>query len=206
MIDKDLRGRGIQDQRVLHAMATVPRHRFVRHIDYHRAYEDCALPTTDGQTISQPYMVAAMTELLDVHEGHRVLEIGTGSGYQTAILAELGATIWTMESHDDLADHARKMLTDLGYADAVHCHVGDGTLGYPPASPFNRIIVTAGAPRLPQALRDQCTDPGRIVIPLGTRLQQHLFTCDFIGGRWVETQHFPCRFVPLIGQDGWRDE
>lgn len=203
MIERDLRGRGICDQRVIDAMAVVPRHRFVRIADINRAYDDCALPTEDDQTISQPYMVAAMTELLDIHPGHRVLEIGTGSGYQTAILAQLGAIIWTLEANVKLASSARKMLSELGFNNQVNCRVGDGTLGYPEASRYDRIIVTAGAPYVPNALRQQTKDPGRIVIPLGTPQQQHLCCCDHINGKWIDSQQFSCRFVPLTGEDGW---
>lgn len=203
MIEGQLRARGIHDQRVLAAMAAVPRHRFVPSVPPQDAYADRALPTASGQTISQPYIVARMTELLDVKPGDRVLEIGTGSGYQTAILAWLGAEVVTMERLPGLADFARGMLRELGLDQRVTCEVGDGTLGWPDAAPYDGILVTAGAPHVPRAYREQLAPAGRIVIPVGDRQEQQLVVVWNDGQQWRQQSALGCRFVPLIGADAW---
>ncbi len=203
MVDQQLRRRGISDARVLQAMRDVPRHRFVPLADRSRAYDDCALPTADGQTISQPYVVALMTELLVVSPGLNVLEVGTGSGYQAAILAELGATVVTIERNPRLADAARWILEQLRYDDRVTVVVGDGTLGWPERGPYDRAIVTAAAPHLPQALREQIVPGGRVVIPTGDMVDQRLTIFDRMGDDWRRTDGIAVRFVPLIGREGW---
>lgn len=203
MVDRQLRRRGVSDDAVLDAMLWVPRHAFVPADHVRSAYADKALPTAEGQTISQPYMVALMTESLSVRAGLRILEIGTGSGYQTAVLAQIGAMVVSVERSAALAEAARQRLEALGYADRVSVVVGDGTRGWPPAAPYDRILVTAGAPRLPAAYREQLVDGGRIVIPLGDRTVQRLTNLDRDGDQWTRTESTACKFVPLIGEDGW---
>jgi len=203
MVERQLRGRGIQDPRVLEAMAAVPRHAFVPGVSVAAAYSDRALPTDLGQTISQPYVVARMTELLAVEPGHRVLEIGTGSGYQAAVLAHLGASVVTLERHAPLADAAREALRAVVPGADIRVVVGDGTLGYPDRAPYDRIIATAASPDVPQSLRDQLGEGGRLVIPVGRRQGQVMKVIDRRGGRFVETDDLPVRFVPLIGEQGW---
>lgn len=199
-----LRHKGIRDERVLTAMATVPRHLFVEEALWHRAYEDHALPIGYGQTISQPYMVALMTELLRVQPGERVLEIGAGSGYQTAILAVLGAEVYAVERIPELAQRAQARLEALGMTTAV-VRASDGTLGWPEAAPFDAILVAAGSPAIPQPLVDQLVVGGRLVIPVGDETQQDLVRL------WKgETEnrieyHGGCIFVKLIGAHGWSE-
>ena len=203
MVDQQLRRRGIRSQAVLKAMAEVPRHQFVPAENALNAYSDRPLPTADGQTISQPYMVALMTELLAVTPGTRVLEVGTGSGYQSAVLAHLGATVISVERSATLAGRARKTIDQLGLSDQVKIVEGDGTLGWPQDGPYDGIIVTAGAPKLPPAYCEQLTDGGRIVIPIGDLAQQYIYLFERHRNRWTETRHIGCKFVPLVGQDGW---
>ena len=203
MVETQLRGRGITDARVLQAMRDVPRHRFVPELSIEQAYSDRALPTADGQTISQPYIVAKMTELLAVGPSMRVLEVGTGSGYQTAILAELAARVVSLERSQPLADHARRVLGELGYADRAQVLIGDGTLGHAPSAPYDRILVTAAAPSVPQSLCDQLADDGVIVLPLGDREAQRLTVVRRRGHALTYDEDIPCRFVPLIGRQGW---
>lgn len=211
MVEHDLRRRGVRDPRVLEAMRRVPRHRFVPGMPVERAYADRALPTAEGQTISQPYIVARMTELLHVDPGVRVLEIGTGSGYQAAVLATLGARVVSVERSPALAERARQVLADvLGEIEAVEdgdaavrVVVGDGTLGWPEGAPYDRIMVTAAAPSVPEAYREQLADPGLIVIPLGDREQQYLTVIQRREGQFVQTRDTGCRFVPLVGEAGW---
>lgn len=205
MVDEQLIARGIADERVLAAMAAVPRHRFVPTLHPFDAYADRAQPTTGGQTISQPYIVARMTELLRVKPGDRVLEIGTGSGYQTAILAWLGAKVVTIERMAGLSDFARGVLRELGLDQRVTCAVGDGTLGWPAAAPYDGILVTAAAPHVPQACRQQLAAGGRIVIPVGDRNEQQLLVVWRDDQTWRQQSALACRFVPLIGADGWQD-
>jgi protein-L-isoaspartate(D-aspartate) O-methyltransferase len=203
MVRDQLRGRGIQDERVLAAMAAVPRDRFVDARYEREAYADEALPIDQGQTISQPWIVARMTELLATQPGDRVLELGTGSGYQAAILAELGATVTSLERHAELADTARERLDALGYGDRVRIRLADGSLGDPDGAPYDGIIVTAAAPSIPIELRDQLADGGRLVIPVGPRDRQVLMRVVRDGNDWRETPHGACVFVPLIGAGGF---
>lgn len=173
MVEDQIRGRGVTDERVLAAMETVPRHQFVPVSQQGSAYVDGPLPIGQGQTISQPYMVARMTELLRLQPTDRVLEVGTGSGYQAAVLAELAAEVWTIERHDDLAKRAAALLERLGYAN-VHVVTGDGTLGIPEHAPYDGIIVTAGAPAVPEALRQQMAVGGQMVIPVHAGFSEDL--------------------------------
>lgn len=204
MVERQLRGRGISDERVLLAMAAVPRERFVPAELVSRAYDDEALPIEDGQAISQPYIVAWMTELLQVGQRARVLEIGTGSGYQAAILAAMGAQVRTIERLPVLAAAARERLAALGFADRIEVVVADGSLGDPASAPHARVIVTAGAPSLPGPLLDQLDEGGRLVIPVGGAGQQELVVVSREAGRLVERQAGSCAFVPLIGAAGFR--
>jgi protein-L-isoaspartate(D-aspartate) O-methyltransferase len=203
MVATQLRARGIKDERVLDAMATVPRELFVDELQRTYAYADEALPIESGQTISQPYVVARMTELLETHPGDRILEIGTGSGYQAAILATLGCRVTSIERHADLADRARRRLAALPPADSVEVRVGDGTLGAPDGAPWHGIIVTAAAPAVPHSLRDQLADGARLVIPVGSRHRQELVVVTRRGNEWVERFDGPVIFVPLIGDEGF---
>ena len=202
MVVEQLEGRGIRDARVLDVMRRVPRDAFVPPADRSRAYADQALPIGEGQTISQPYMVAAMTEALALTGVERVLEIGTGSGYQTAILAEIAREVISIERHASLAESARARLAALGYRNA-QVAVGDGSTGYPPGAPFDAILVAAAAPRVPDPLKLQLADGGRLAIPIGPYGQQELTVVRRHGDAFVETRREPCIFVPLVGQEGW---
>jgi protein-L-isoaspartate(D-aspartate) O-methyltransferase len=205
MVDEQLWRRGVRDERVLRAMGALPREDFLPRDLRHRAYADEALGIDAGQSISQPYMVARMTELLAVQPGDRVLELGTGSGYQAAVLASLGATVTSLERHALLADQARERLQRLGLAAHVEIRVTDGSLGDATsgAAAFDGIIVTAAAPSIPTELRDQLRDGGRLVIPVGTRDLQTLMRVVRHGNDWIETPHGACVFVPLIGPGGF---
>ena len=203
MVADQLRGRGIADERVLQAMSAVPREAFVPDDALRAAYADEALPIGAGQTISQPYMVARMTELLDVEPGDRILEVGTGSGYQAAILAWLGARVTTLERQATLIPEARARLEALGLADAVEIRLADGSLGDPAGAPWDGIIVTAAAPAIPAALREQLADGGRLVIPVGPRDRQILTVVIRHGQEWTERPDGGCIFVPLIGAGGF---
>jgi protein-L-isoaspartate(D-aspartate) O-methyltransferase len=204
MVERQLRGRGIADERVLLAMATVPRERFVPANLADRAYADAALPIEDGQAISQPYVVAWMTELLQVEPGGLVLEIGTGSGYQAAVLAAMGAHVRTIERLPALATVARERLAGLGFGELVEVIVADGSLGDPATAPHARVIVTAGAPTVPGPLLDQLGEGGRLVIPVGAGSEQQLVVVTRLAGRLTETPVGGCAFVPLIGAAGFR--
>jgi protein-L-isoaspartate(D-aspartate) O-methyltransferase len=206
MVEDQLRRRGIADERVLTAILAVPRDAFVAADLRASAYADDALPIEAGQTISQPYIVGRMTELLHVGPGDRVLDIGTGSGYQTAVLAELGCVVVSIERHASLADSARVRLEQLGYADRVEIRVGDGSLGDPEGAPWRGILVAAAAPRIPDALREQLDpDGGRLVLPVGSEHhRQSLITVTRSGDTWTETNDGPVVFVPLIGEGGFR--
>jgi protein-L-isoaspartate(D-aspartate) O-methyltransferase len=205
MVAQQLRARGIRDERVLAAMEAIPRERFVSDAYRSRAYADEAIPIEAGQTISQPYMVALMTELLEIGPDQRVLELGTGSGYQAAILAWLGARVVTIERHDELAAAARERLDALHLAQPVDVRVADGSLGVRTEAPFDGIMVTAAAPSIPIELRDQLVDGGRLVIPVGSRSHQILMRAVRHGDDWVDTPHGGCVFVPLIGPGGFPD-
>ncbi len=205
MVRDQLRDRGIHDERVLQAMGAIPRERFIDDARRHEAYADEAVPIEHGQTISQPWMVARMTELLAPAPGERVLELGTGSGYQTAILAYLGARVTSLERHGELTDLARHRLVELGLADRVDLKTADGSLGDPAGAPYDGIIVTAAAPDIADALREQLADGGRLVIPVGSRNRQILTLVVRHGNEWRETPHGACVFVPLIGAGGFPD-
>jgi protein-L-isoaspartate(D-aspartate) O-methyltransferase len=199
----ELKRQGIRDERVLAAIAKVPRERFVPDASRDQAWANVALPIGVGQTISQPYVVALMTTALGLSGQQRVLEIGTGSGYQAAILAELAAEVVTVERHASLAAAARMLLAELGYVN-VRVVVGDGTTGWPADAPYDRIIVTAGAPRVPLPLIAELSgDGGRLVIPVGEADDQVLLVVERHGDRTTEQPLGPVRFVPLIGRAGW---
>jgi protein-L-isoaspartate(D-aspartate) O-methyltransferase len=202
MLDRQLRARGIIDQRVLAAMAKVPRERFVAEWLRDEAYADRALAIDCSQTISQPYIVGLMTQALDLSGWETVLEVGTGSGYQAAILAELAREVITIERHPQLAEQARGVLSELGYQN-VTVVVGDGTLGWPERAPFDRIMVTAAAAACPPLLFDQLAEGGILVIPLGGRDYQTLRAIRKVAGRPEAISLSACRFVPLVGSQGW---
>src|SRR5919109_3689660 len=199
MVDEQLVGRGVTDERVLAAMRKVPRHLFVDEALRERAYGDHALPIGEEQTISQPYIVALMTSLLGLTGREKVLEVGTGSGYQTAVLAELSRRVCTIERLPRLAERARATLEGLGY-DNVWVRVGNGTLGWPDEAPFDRIIVTAGGPVVPPPLLQQLADGGRMVLPVGSPDNQMLTIVENIGGEIRKRGHSECKFVKLVGK------
>lgn len=206
MVRQQLEERGIEDERVLEAFRAVPRHEFVNPSYRDQAYNDRALPTQGGQTISQPFMVASMTEKLDVEPGNRVLEVGTGSGYQTAVLLELGAQVHTVERNGELSERARRRLRELGYDRNVRFRTGDGSKGWPDYAPYDRILVTAGAPSVPEPLKEQAAPDARIVIPVGSKSRQELLVLSRQGGgEWSEQRHIGCVFVPLTGAEGWEE-
>ncbi len=205
MVERQLRARGIDDERVLAAMATVPRELFVPEAARDLAYEDAALPIGSGQTISQPYMVALICSGLRLHGGERVLDVGTGSGYQAAVLAEMGAVVHSIERVPELAARAREALAAAGYAGRVEVHLGDGTQGLPEQAPFEAIAVAAAAPGVPPALYDQLTEGGRLVVPVGPRREQQLQAVVRSPAGPVALRGVPCRFVPLVGADGFGD-
>ena len=202
MVDRQIAARGITDAAVLAVMREVPRHLFVARADRDRAYEDRPLSIGQGQTISQPYMVAAMTAALDVRPSDRVLEIGTGSGYQTAVVARLAGHVFSVERRPALATAALGILHELGIKN-VQVRVADGTEGWPDHAPFDRILVTAGAPRVPAPLRSQLSDRGRLVIPVGPPGQQRLTVLAREGARFEIVELDACVFVPLVGRHGW---
>lgn len=203
MIADQLQRRGIRDARVLEAMAAVPREAFVPGVPPSVAYDDRALPIDAGQTISQPYMVARMTELLAIEPGDRILEIGTGSGYQAAILARLRARVTTIERHPDLAESARDRLAALG-VEGVEVVVGDGSRGDVDGAPWDGIVVTAGAPAIPVELREQLAVGARLVIPVGSHYEQDLIVVERRGPNdWQEWSDGAVIFVPLVGEAGW---
>ena len=205
MVDKQLRARGITDARVLGAMERVPRELFVPEPFRTRAYDDAALPIGEGQTISQPYMVARICEELSLQGGERVLDVGTGSGYQAAVLAELAGEVHTIERLASLAERARAVLEAAGY-DGVEVHVGDGSLGDPAHAPFAAIAVAAAAPDIPPSLYEQLEPNGRLVLPVGGREGQELHVVVRSPEGPAVLRSVPCRFVPLVGQEGFRRE
>jgi len=200
MVDAQIRRRGITDERVLEAMEAVPRHRFVPKSEISAAYEDHPLPIGYGQTISQPYIVALMTECLDLQKGDRVLEIGTGSGYQAAVLSRLVDSVFSMEIVEPLGLSAQKILSELGYSN-VKVRIGDGYLGWPEEAPFDAIIVTAAPETIPQPLIDQLADGGRLVVPVGVHYQD-LVLLSKKGGKIRQRSIASVRFVPMVGEPG----
>ncbi len=196
--------REINDERVLRVMERVPRELFVPGASRHLAYEDIPLPIEMGQTISQPYIVALMTQALELTGSEKVLEVGTGSGYQAAILAELARLVISVERYQTLADAAKNLLDSLGYSN-IEIHPAEKTIGWPAEAPYEAIIVTAGAPRVPQELIDQLSDGGRVVIPVGSRYEQELLKVIKRHGKTVSTNLGACRFVPLIGEGAWSE-
>jgi protein-L-isoaspartate(D-aspartate) O-methyltransferase len=205
MVRDQLIARGIRNERVLEAMGRVPRHLFVDEKSRERAYDDCALSISEGQTISQPYMVAIMTEELELQGIEKALEIGTGSGYQTAVLACVAEHVWSIERLENLAMTARKLLTRLEYSN-VTIRVGDGTLGWPEEAPFDAILVTAGSPDVPDPLINQLKMAGRMVIPIGDRKSQTLHKIVKTPAGVQDITLTGCVFVPLVGTYGWRLE
>ncbi len=202
MVANQLAARGIRDRRVLAAMTSVPRHLFVPYLRRAAAYEDRALEIAHGQTISQPFMVATMTEALAARPDERVLEIGTGSGYQTAVLAELAGEVYTVERDAELAGEARALLEELGYGN-IHFEIGDGSVGWRANAPYDGIVVTAGAPAVPREMEAQLRDGGRLVIPIGSRAEQELYRVTRRGDQFAMEWITSCRFVPLVGEEGW---
>ncbi len=205
MVDSQLVRRGIKDKRVLDAMSKVPRHLFVPPEVTSVAYTDQPLSIGESQTISQPYMVALMSECLELRGGEKILEMGTGSGYQTAILAELGFSVYTIERIITLSVRAQRTLKHLGYEN-IKFNVGDGTLGWPENAPYDGIMVTAGAPKISQVLIDQLSEGGRIVLPVGNSFSQELVVVSKINGKIKTKNICGCMFVPLIGKHGWNKE
>jgi protein-L-isoaspartate(D-aspartate) O-methyltransferase len=204
MVESQLRRRGLTDAAVLSAMEQVPRHEFVPPEFRHRAYEDAPLPIGEGQTISQPYIVAAMTAALRLSGSERVLEIGTGCGYQAAILARVAKEVFSIEYHADLAAAAAVRLDRLGYAN-VHVHCGDGTRGLPDFAPFDAILVAAAAPAVPGPLLQQLGENGRMIVPVGDVENQELHLIERTHDAFRTTILEPCRFVPLLGAYGWKE-
>jgi len=202
MVETQIASRGVKDTRVLKAMKKVPRHLFVPEHERHRSYDDNALPIGHGQTISQPYMVAIMTELLLLKGGEKLLEIGTGSGYQAAVIAEMGGNVFTIERIPELKETAKKNLETAGYRN-IALRSSDGTIGWPEESPFDRIIITAASPAFPRPLLAQLADEGIGLAPVGTITSQQLLRVRKKGGKTSEQFFTPCVFVPLIGKHGW---
>ena len=204
MVKNQLIPRGIKDERVLEAMGKIPRHRFIEEALTGEAYNDHPVPIGEKQTISQPYIVALMTETLELKGDENTLEIGTGSGYQTAILAELSSRVYTVERIKSLLVNARKLLAELGYSNILF-KAFDGTLGWNEYAPFDAIMVTAGAPSLPGPLMDQLADNGRMIVPVGDRYSQELIKVIRKGNSLKQENLGGCRFVNLIGVHGWSD-
>jgi protein-L-isoaspartate(D-aspartate) O-methyltransferase len=202
MVDEQLVGRGVTDPRVVAAMRRVPRHHFVQEALRTRAYGDHPLPIGEEQTISQPFIVGLMTSLLELTGREKVLEVGTGSGYQTAVLAELARRVCSIERLPRLAERARAVLEELGY-DNVWVRVGNGALGWPDEAPFDRIIVTAGGPSIPPPLVQQLAEGGRMVLPVGRSDNQVLTVVDNVGGEIRQREHGECKFVKLVGKYAW---
>ena len=203
MVEQQIRSRGVHDERVLQAMLAVERHEFVPQGFIDEAYADKPLPIGEGQTISQQYMVAVMSEALELAGTERVLEVGTGCGYQAAVLSLLAREVYSVELNVTLSLDAQKRLERLGYTN-VHVHTGDGTLGLPELAPFQGIVVTAAAPRVPEPLAEQLAEGGRLVIPVGSESEQELLVVRREGEKTTSRVINHCRFVPLVGRYGWR--
>jgi protein-L-isoaspartate(D-aspartate) O-methyltransferase len=203
MVEEQIAARGVLFPPLLVVMESIPRHLFVPSDDLAWAYADGPLPIGYGQTISQPYIVALMTELLHVKPTQRVLEVGTGSGYQAAILGQLAAEVHTVEVIPELAIQAASILADLGYVN-IHVHTGDGSMGWPEKAPYNGILVAAAAPSAPKPLLNQLVDGGRLVIPVGNRGFQHLEVWERMGKEFSCKEDLPVAFVPLRGEHGWK--
>jgi protein-L-isoaspartate(D-aspartate) O-methyltransferase len=204
MVETQIRKRHVTDGRVLECLERVPRHEFLPAEFRERAYEDAPLPIGEGQTISQPYIVAAMTAALRLQGNERVLEIGTGFGYQAAVLACLAREVFTMEFRAELATEAAERLARLGYTNA-HVHCGDGTLGLPDFAPYDAILVAAAAPSVPMPLLAQLAESGRMTVPVGGVENQDLRLIQRSHGSFLTTMLEPCRFVPLVGAHGWKE-
>lgn len=205
MIKQQIEARGIKNKSVIEAIRKVPRHKFVREKDMEYAYDDCPLPIGEGQTISQPYMVAYMTELLEPDVSAKVLEIGTGLGYQTAILAELFKEVYTIERIDKLQERAKKILEELKIKNVFY-KIGDGTFGFKEKAPFDRIILTGAIPEIPDILEEQLNkEYGIIVAPVGGRLIQKIIKITFKNNKKKQEDLIGCVFVPLIGQYGFKE-
>jgi len=204
MVENQLKSRGISDQNVLNAMQEIPRDMFVPAQYKVDAYKDGPLPIGEGQTISQPYMVALMTECLKLHPNDKVLEIGTGSGYQMAVLLHITPHVYSIERVPKLGQQALDTLKSIGYPN-IHIKVGDGTCGWPEEAPFDAIIVTSAAPSIPETLKAQLADGGRLVIPMGSRHMQTLYIVTKKGNHFDTVESTTCVFVPLIGQYGWSE-
>lgn len=205
MVADQVEVRGLTDPRVLRVMREVPRHCFVDRELAPKAYDDSPLAIGCGQTISQPYMVALMTGLLDPQADDRVLEVGTGSGYQTALLAKLARSVVSIERYSQLSERARRVLIDLGFSN-VTTLVGDGSLGCKDDAPFNKILVTAGSPAVPHSLCNQLLDGGRLVCPVGSRDDQEIVSVVRRDTGFEQDRGVRCRFVPLVGKEGWESE
>jgi protein-L-isoaspartate(D-aspartate) O-methyltransferase len=204
MVETQLRKRGIRDQRVLQTMATTPRHEFVPEQSKQLAYTDEPLGIGEGQTISQPYIVAAMTEALRLQGTEKALDVGTGCGYQAAILATLCKEVFSIEYRPQLARAAEERLRRLGFTN-VHVHSGDGSLGLKEFAPYDAILVAAAAPKIPEPLREQLSDGGRLIMPVGPEDHQHLVLATRHGNEYTMERREGCRFVPLLGRHGWQD-
>ncbi len=205
MVETQIRKRGIRDERVLQAMRNVPRHQFVAPEWKSEAYSDEALPIGAGQTISQPYIVAVMCAALHLEGPERVLEIGTGCGYQAAVLSCLAREVHTVECRAELASAARERLQSLGYG-TVHVHLADGSLGLTAYAPYDGIVVAAAAPHVPEPLTQQLAEGGRMIVPVGEAEHQVLIRLTKHGEKLSSERREPCRFVPLVGRHGWKDE
>ena len=204
MVEQQLRRRGIRNPRLLSVMAAVPRHEFVSSSAWEQAYEDHPIPIGYGQTISQPYMVALMVDALELQGTEKVLEVGTGSGYQAAVLAGVARHVYTIERDPVLAEEARARLAQMGLSGSVEVITGDGSVGFREAAPYDGIIVAAAAPSVPPALFDQLTEGGRLVIPVGELDNQELRQIRKVAGQPVAQMLGYCRFVPLTGSSGWQ--